>query len=337
MSNRYKIDAVGVDPSQSLVTPEIINLTSKDLLEERVEHQEPDVFGVPGEGNSIFPWIRQGIKFIFAPVLHPLGMSKFGIFAIFVYFITILKKLLFFLPIPKEPFLRGWRLEVVRRVALGTKNPVPGMRPDLIFRYFYKGLVLIIMRYIYFFPLLIVGVLSGAKMLNIVKELVFYLYDKVTKVDSMGFAEFLSAKVIPQAGIEILIQLVMIGLYVVLVWPVYRLIMIQYALKLTNGFGFLDPEVIRRNIGIFRQHTLEVYGIYGFVVALDVFVGWFATVAPFFTLGIFWLISPIYYLLMRHWVKGFAYGILGKRLIAAGTLQPKGVMQEFNGLDSEIV
>ena len=186
------------------------------------------------------------------------------------------------------------------------------------------------------YPLIIVAFLSGIKMLNLIKEVAFYLWDVFQGVDSMGLGKFIAIKVIPQAGVEIVIQLVLLGFYVVFVWPVYRIIMIQYALKLTNGFGFLDIQVIKKSIKIFREHASKVYGIYGFVVALDVFVSWFATIVTLFTFGLFWLIAPIYYLLLRYWVKGFAYGVLGRKLIEAGALDPKNDHQQLNLIDSSI-
>lgn len=338
MDKRYSIEAEAIDPS--LTTNEQISIVLKkaDRVERKALDSTEDTFGIPTEEYSIWSKIKWGINFIFAPLRKPQGMTNFGLFLVFVYVLALIRKILFFLPLPiREPFLRGWRLEVVRKVALNEKNLVPGLRPDLLIKYFIKGLVLMVMRYLYFIPLVVIAFLSGLKIIKLVKEIGFYLWDVWQDTNSMGIGEFLGVKVLPQAGVEILIQLVVLGFYMVFVWPIYRIIMIQYALRLTNGFGFLNPQVIRRSIKIFRKHAFEVYGIYGFVVALDVFVGWVSTVATFFTFGLFWLIAPLYYLLLRYWVKGFAYGILGQRLVQAGTLVPKKYGHQPDLIDSDIV
>ncbi|MCB9304803.1 MAG: hypothetical protein H6566_29595 [Lewinellaceae bacterium] len=335
MVNRYQIEAATIASGITDDAPITLELRRGDRLIRQASDEGE--FGVLTDNNTIWEEIKNGLKFIFAPIQKPQGITNFAFFALFVYFLAIIRKVLFFIPIPiRAPFLRGWRFEVVRRIALNKKTAVPGLRPDLVFKYFLKGLVLMFMRYIYFIPLIIVAFLSGMKMLNLIKEVAFYLWDVYQGADSMGIGKFIAVKVIPQAGVEIVIQLVLLGFYVVFVWPIYRIIMIQYALNLTNGFGFLDIQVIKKSIKIFREHASKVYGIYGFVVALDVFVSWFATIVTLFTFGLFWLIAPIYYLILRYWIKGFAYGILGRRLIEAGALEPKDDHQQLNLIDSSI-
>lgn len=314
MNTRYCIDAESIDPNGQNDNILSVDLQKKD----HIEHfsrltDDTKIFGIEGEGSKFWTHIKTELDNLIAPLKSSIGFRNFGLFAIINTIVSFFFKL-------NEPLVRGWRLNTVRHIALDKKSPVPTLRPDQLVKYYLQGLVLIVMRVIYFLPLLIIALLSGQKILNLVKELFFYFWDKFIGADTLSFAALLSQKIIPQAGIEILIQIVVLGFYTIFIWPIYRLIMIQYALKLTGPMGFLNPAVIKRTIGIFKKHAKDVYGIYGFTVAVDVFIVWLARFIRIFTFGLGFLIMPTFYLTLRHWVKGYSYGLLGKKLIESGAI-----------------
>lgn len=325
MIRRYIIDAERIDAAAAL-SPESIYLDGKDKIEKRFSTSEQaEIFGTPEENRIFWTHLRSEFRKFTAPLRSPQGLSNFGIISVLLLIASF--PLLFFLRYFREPLSRGWRLEIVRRVGLEHNVQVPGARPDLLFRYLWKGLVLIFMRTLYFLPLIIMGLFSSGKYFDLAIEFVKYLWEKANDLDNAGIMEFIFKKVLVEAWIDVIIQLLVLSLYVVFIWPVYRLIMVQYALGLTNAFGFLNPAVIKKSIGIFRRNPAMVYGIYAFSVALDCLAFFSGFILPILTLGLYYLIKPVFSLLIKHWGKGYAYGMLARQLIAINELQPKNAVQ----------
>lgn len=267
-------------------------------------------FAIENREDDFWKHIRTQLSLIIRPFTNVVALGYFGIIAFISIVLSFLWKL-------NEPLVRGWRLQVVKNVALKKPQLIPSPRPDLLLKYYWKGLVLIFSRTVYFLPLVIVVFLSGAKMLGIAKEVAFFLWDKAMNSDDLGIGAFFIKKVLPQFGVEVIIQLVVLALYVILVWPIYRIIMVSYALGKSRGWSFFSMTQIKKAIAIFKNHSALIYGVYGFVLSVDVFVTWFS-----WTVGwVFFFIMPLFVLFARHWVKGYAYGILGRKLIALSVFE----------------
>lgn len=270
---------------------------------------DEDVFRREDFESDFWPHINNELRKIISPYLNSPGIIRFLIIAIISVILNFIWKL-------NEPLVRGWRLQVVKNLALGSTDSIPSSKLDQLFKYYKKGLVLMFSRFVYFLPVIIIGLLSGGRMLGLVKETLIFFWDKFINAEDLGILEFLFKKVIPQFGIEIIIQLIVLTLYGVLIWPIYRIIMIRYAIGNCRGWDFFSLKTIKDAAMIFKNNAGIIYGIYAFVLAIDVFVAWFS-----WTLG--WLlliIMPVFILFARHWVKGYSYGVLGQELIKRGAI-----------------
>lgn len=292
----------------------IASIPGQVIKVERIdEKKQEDLFATPEENTDLFIYIYQELAKLSRPLTKGIGLVNFIV-------MLILNNVLAFIFKINEPLVRGWRLDIIRRVALNEPVQVPSWRPDHLIGYFFKGWVLIVSRTIYFLPAIIIVYLSGFQLFDVLKELYFFLRDKFLNADNMGYAEFILQKILPQFGIEVLIHLVVLLLYVIFVWPIYRIITIKYALKKCSGGGFFSVKQIYSAIQIFRKNAASIYGVYAFVLSIDVVTILVINGLTAATIGAFALVAPAVSLLMRFWIKGYAYGILGRTLIQNSAL-----------------
>lgn len=318
MSSRYLISAEAIEPDVLDENALKLNSNHKYFIEYSAEdNSEVELYAIPEESEAFWAYLKMQVLKVLQPLKTTKGQQNFIIFAVIYTF----SALVFFIKrILKSPLERGWRLEVVRLIASKAENPVPSISPDKLIGYWVRGVVLVVMRFIYFLPLFIIAALSGGKMFNLLKEIAFYIWDVFVGADQLSFTAFMLQKVIPQAGIEIIIQLVVLALYGVFVWPIYRLIMVQYALKLSSWSGFLSIKMVKKNIEIFKRNATLIYGVYGFSLAIDAVILIGAKVISIFSFGLLFFIIPVFHLVLRHWVKGYAYGYLGQKLLASNEI-----------------
>lgn len=287
------------------------SLRRKDRLEATQENLESDFTDRKPSG------LQDDLRALLREVFAPLNKREGSRNLLWVAIVNSLLAMSYFL---NEPLVRGWRLEVVKRIATDSAQLVPSSRLHMQFKYFRKGLVLIVARTIYFLPLLIVGILSGAQMLDIIKEVAFFLWDKWVNADSISYIEFLYKKVLPQFGTEVVIQLVLLTLYLVFVWPIYRVIAIKYALGSCKGWSFFLPQEFWKAVGIVRKNASAVYGIYAIVQSIHTIMTLLGGFISALTFGLTFFLMPTFYMVMRSWLKGYAYGILAKKLLERGAI-----------------
>ncbi|MEM6766929.1 MAG: hypothetical protein AAF655_18480 [Bacteroidota bacterium] len=301
-------------------SPNFISLGKKGSIEKvSTRFSENDTFGEEEITSEVIRNLKLSIKDFFAPLREKEGRSNFKVAALISTLLSV--------PFIKwlglnEPFVRGWRLEVVKQVALDAENPVPPSSSNTVFRYFFKGLFLIISRTIYFLPFVIITFLSGMGILGFISELFSYIMENFIGTSKVSLIEFLIEKLIIDAGKDFLIKLVLLGFYVVFVWPIYRIIMIHYALGIYREGAFFSISKIRAAVGMFKRHASVIYGVYALVISVDVIMIISSFIFTVFPLSLVsWIFLPTVFLIFRHWVKGHAYGILGKYLIANDEIQ----------------
>lgn len=306
MKKLYVIE--GVEKQNTEHENHVIYLSSKDRVEVLDDLKSGDVFGLKEDVDALKSNLREEWMNLIAPLRTTSGRSNFLL-------ISVLSIIMFKL---NEPYNRGWRLFVVKNIALNTPDPVPGISYS--FRYFSKGFALMFCRFIYFLPLLIIVFLSSGNLLNIAEDLAFYVWDNITNADQLAFVDFFVMKVLPQFGIEVVIHLITLSIYVILIWPIYRIIMIKYALEQVSFLGFFSFKEIKSAISIFKKNASLVYGVFAFSLSVDVIISICAQFISIVTFGLFFWLMPIYYIFFRHWIKGYAYGRLGRELLDRGSL-----------------
>lgn len=220
---------------------------------------------------------------------------------------------------------RGWRLEVVKKLSLGDDKVVPDFSLSSILGYFANGIILLFARTFYFIPMILFALLSGYKFVKIAWKLAVFIYDKAVVGTDASWSEFFFYKVLPQATAELLVQFLFVTLYTMLVWPVYRILMIQYAVGEIKWTGFFSINQFKRSAGIFRRNASSVYAVYAFMLSLQIALYFILKPIDWVSFGFAdRTFLPIVYVIFWYWPIGYAYGVLGRTLIQRGEIRPTG-------------
>lgn len=272
-------------------------------------------FSVANEDQQLLAYVKRKWKEIFAPIKRSESFGK-------ILIISILYTLRIFVLI-RDMLKRGWRLEIVRRVGLKQEDYVPNSDFTDLLKYLKEGLVLIIMRSIYFLPHLIFISFTSSRLFSTAKNLFFWIFQRFLNGKQQGIIEYFLTEVIPELTFDLIMQFVILTLYMIIIWPIYRITMIKYALGIIKGRQFLSFTVFKDSAKIYRSASDEVLGIYFFTFFVDFFVFVLLTFVIFIpVLGIlvFLFMNPTINLLFRHWPKGYAYGILAQKFIEKGLI-----------------
>ncbi len=219
---------------------------------------------------------------------------------------------------------RGWRLEVVRRIALEEEKSIPDFSFSLLFQYLIKGFVLFLARRLYYLPMIIFLFISGLKFAKLAYKVGVFLWNNVFWGEGASWSEFFLYQVLPQTGFELLFQFFFQTLYLMLAWPIYRIIMIKYAVGEVEWNGFFSISEFRKAAGIFRRNAATVFSIYALMISLQVAPTIFYKIIDLSTFGFAdKTFLPILLIFTWYWPIGYAYGILGRKLIAAGEITPR--------------
>lgn len=267
-----------------------------------------------GEEESWFPYLKEW-KGLYDPIKNRRNWPS----------ILIMGTLSTFFFLLSDMIGKGWRLRVTKQVGLGLTPMVPqfsilniGETISTILGILKHGFVLTIMRQLYFFPLYIASLLSGGTLIKLLWELIWQWWEGKQE----GILQNFLLNILPQFATDLIIEIFVLALYVVLVWPVYRILFIRYAIGDIRGRGFLSIRRIGQAISTYRRNASEILGIYSFTLTLDVAL--IITVIPLVvgSGGLLGLLAPTALLLTRFWIKGYAYGILLKKLIKSGEFTP---------------
>lgn len=275
--------------------------------------------------DNFWQHVRQEIGKMFAPF-------KKGTNLLLVLGLGIALNFLQWALFVNTPIARGWRLDIVRRMGEGSARIVPNLMPLSIWRYFRKGLVLIVMRGLYFLPHALFLFLSSNQFFLKLKDIVLWGFEKWRGKEEEAIVDYI-LRTIPEFAFDLMLQFVVVLLYLVLVWPVYRITMIKYAMGQIRGSGFLSPVVLMDSIRIYTKESALILGIYFFTLLTDFLVALIIFILVSISLGFIGFILPMLVLLIQHWPKGYAYGVLAHQLIQKGyIISPKQSKSEDNQL-----
>ncbi|MEZ4773700.1 MAG: hypothetical protein R3D00_11005 [Bacteroidia bacterium] len=288
-------------------------------------HLEAHADGISFISESEQPWdefkmtIRQGYEHLRKPFSTSGNLSQAIVMALLSWVFT-------FMAMINTIFLRGWRLEIVKNMALSNgEKTIPETIPNL-FTFFRRGLVLIVMRAIYFLPHLLVLTIVTPQLFNLFIDFFWWVWDIITG-DKKTILEFLIAK-IPEVMVSVIIEFVMVLLYFLIVWPIYRINMIKYAQGLIRGYQFLSPGQIRHSIMVYRENADLVLGICFFYLCINFFCVVSLSLLTTFTFGAAYVAVPFLLVFIRHWPIAYAYGWLATKI--QHSLVPKTAHQPAN-------
>lgn len=288
------------------------------------------LFSSKEDVKGLMQHIQSRLKLLFAPLRTSIGTSR-TLLAIIAYSFLAIPFLFYF----GWMFIRGWRLDIVRRVGLGEEiiNYVPDLQPLSVLRYLKKGFVLMLMRGIYFLPHFIFIALTSNRLLGILVQIFWWLWEKFWSGKDQSFINYI-LQILPEIFFDILLQLVILALYMVVVWPIYRITMIKYALGIIRGYDFLNPHVIKDSIHIYRKEAGLVLGIYFWTFVVEFALGIVSRIISIITLGFGrFFITPGINLVFKHWPISFGYGVLARKLLEKGHIKLKSQQQ----LESNLV
>jgi hypothetical protein len=198
-----------------------------------------------------------------------------------------------FFPVVNIIVMRGWRLEMTRRLGRGWTDRLP--EPAGVGRYFLDGLVLWLMTSIYFIPQFILLLFFGLDPVGTILALLTWLFTP----ERVSFFVLLG-----QLGLGALVQLLLPLIYWVLTYPLYRVAMVRFAYTGSVGvfFDFVN------NLNIAREHfglVLRIY-IFEYLTNFLVFVLGIILAAT----GIGALAVPLLIFPMHYWTTGYLFGSL---------------------------
>jgi len=208
--------------------------------------------------------------------------------------------------------VRGWRLAVVSKLAdPESGGTLPRIRKNA-GRFISKGIALAFYRFLYFLPqLIIVGIVSPG-IFELAWDLIMWLIQNLNG-EPTSLLQFFVRK-IPDFIFALIFYLVVQLLYFLIVWPIYRINMIKYSLRLINSSGFVNRKEIKDSIRIYRAYAPEVLGVCFFYLLANMLSVLIIGAISVVTLGLSLLVLPVVNVFVRHWPIAFAYGWLGRQI-----------------------
>jgi hypothetical protein len=207
-----------------------------------------------------------------------------------------------FIPVIDLLVLRGWRLDVTRRIALGEPDVLPDGR-DVV-RFLANGVILWTMTLLYFvIPFLIIFATGTGTLRNIWQTVQWLYLTLLTDQPTMPLTEILGQELgrfLGRVAIE--------GAWVVISWPLYRTGMLRFAITgnpLAFFRVFANLVVVLKNLRAFVM--LFLYELPTFILMMVVSAILTAT-------GLGALLVPAVSMPLYYWITGFEYGHLAHEL-----------------------
>lgn len=207
--------------------------------------------------------------------------------------------------------MRGWRLDLVRRIGKRNPDPLPSLND--IGRFFAEGILLYVMTALYLVPLAIFTLIAGASWLQTVLEIGWWIlqliFDRNNAVSFGGL--------ITQLGFGAIVQLASPFMYLVFTYPFYRISMIRYALG-KNALVFFDVvgntrEILKNPIMLMSLWFMEILTatLFGFINGILIATLAGVVILPF----VLAILFPLQYS-----ITGYLFGSLAERM----NPQPQG-------------
>jgi hypothetical protein len=192
--------------------------------------------------------------------------------------------------------LRGWRLDITRRIARENPDALPDLND--IGRFFAEGFLLWMMTGIYLFPQVILITILGFGPLETALTIIGWLFATLfTDNETVPFMIMLS-----QIGIASLMGTIIPIIYWILTYPLYRIGMVRYA---TSGklSDFFD---VFRNFWLMTRHYIAIMTIFFFELATWTLFGIVSGLVSATAIGVF--LVPALILPSFYWTNGYIFG-----------------------------
>ncbi|AEE53883.1 hypothetical protein [Haliscomenobacter hydrossis] len=231
-------------------------------------------------------------------------------------------------------FIRGWRMGIISRMT--SQNSKFGIAPPVDsltqIGYFIKeGIKLVIARFVYDFPKILILVMVGYDYASLIVDLGYYFFTSLFDFNNEGEPQSLRS-VVEGSSVKLtngfIASLIFYVLYSVIVTPAFKIMEIKYAVKSISYRSFFSLGELFKSFRLYRKYrstTLEMYFWDVLVSTISLLIG----LLLFTTLPILIIFHPLWKLPFNHWTKSYGYGLLARRLIANNELKIVSTIDDF--------
>jgi hypothetical protein len=258
----------------------------------------PATSPLPGMDTGTNPPVQQSMKqemaSVLEAVLFPFQNPNWPVRLFWVPFVL-------FIPVIGLIVMRGWRLDITRRMSMRNPDRLPQL--GQLGRFFGDGVVLWMMTGIYAIPLLIILTLFAPNLMQNILTTLLFIWSIMTNDPTMSFAQFATDILIgllTQAGAPIAYQLISL--------PIYRTAMLRYSIT-GNMLVFFD---VITSIQLCQRYFSGVMGAVFATIAANVAI---VTISGFFTATVVGaILVPLIIFPLGYWVVGYIYGRLAMEM-----------------------
>lgn len=198
--------------------------------------------------------------------------------------------------------MRGWRLDITRRMSQGDPDRLPKLAD--FGRFFGDGVVLWIMTGLYYIPQIIILSLFAPDLMTNIWSTVLYFWSLLAGDPMMTFGQYaasIGVGLLTQAGVPILYQLVSL--------PIYRTAMLRYAItgNMLVFFDFITSA--RLCMAYFSGVMAAVFATLAANFLINVVLS--GVIAATFVGA---PLIPLVTIPVSYWVVGYIYGSLARRM-----------------------
>ncbi|MFV9504969.1 MAG: DUF4013 domain-containing protein [Oscillochloridaceae bacterium umkhey_bin13] len=204
-----------------------------------------------------------------------------------------LPALIFFIPVINVIIMRGWRLEITRRLGRGWTDRLP--EPNGIVRYFFDGLKLWFMTGIYLIPQFLILLFFGLGPIETLFTILAWLFSP-ERTSLFGL--------IGQIGLGSIIQLIVPLVYWALTYPLYRIAMVRFAYTGSLAVFFDVPT----NLTIAQEHFGLVVRVYLFEQLTSVLFVFLSSLFGVTGIGVLVVAGVLFP--AQYWTTGYLFGSL---------------------------
>jgi len=216
--------------------------------------------------------------------------------------------LVHFVPMFNFIIMRGWRLDVVRRMSRNEPQPLPDLRD--FGRFFADGLILWAMTGVYLLPQILLLALFGFKPIEAGLTVLFWLF-RTLAGDAVSFGTVLA-----DLGLAALVSVILPIVYWLGTYPLYRVAMVRYAVT-GKVSTFFDLFTNIRIAGTTFTAVMTVF-IFEFLAATAFGLLSGALISTF----IGSIAVPLVLFPALYWTTAYLFGVLGRHINTTVATRP---------------
>ena len=207
--------------------------------------------------------------------------------------------------------IRGWRVDIVRRMGRGEEQLLPN--PSDIGRFLGRGTTLWVMTGIYAIPEIILLAIFGSKIIKNILDILLWIWQTVfTDEPTVAFSVLLA-----KVGMSLIAQLIIPGAYYFLSWPLYRAAMIRYSVT-GNAALFFD---IFRNIGLVIKYLDNFMLVFFYTILTQIMIALIS--GMFLATVVGSILIPLFSVPLFYWTTGYLYGKLAAIVLSGGKISDR--------------